>query len=144
MLFACLVGCFFFTLTFLPFLLAQNHLYSLLSVLLRSQVGRPIPVIQSDKPTKEEIIAVQKLYIEELLRYVLLFPRPYRPAPRGPLCSPSHSHPPFSTPHLMICAFHLLGHLRCHLCLLIGEDRIWNKYKDTFARERTQELSIID
>ncbi|KAF8519653.1 diacylglycerol acyltransferase-domain-containing protein [Gautieria morchelliformis] len=54
-----------------------------------SVIGRPIHVTKNDKPTKEEVQAVQKLYIEELLR-------------------------------------------------------IWNKYKDTFARQRTRELSIID
>ncbi|KAF8517947.1 putative diacylglycerol acyltransferase type 2b [Hysterangium stoloniferum] len=54
-----------------------------------SVIGRPIHVVKNDKPTKEELEAVQRLYIDELFR-------------------------------------------------------IWEEYKDTFARERTQELSIID
>lgn len=54
-----------------------------------SVFGRPIHVQQNDKPTKEEVEAVQKRYIDELLR-------------------------------------------------------IWNTYKDTFARERRQELVIIE
>jgi len=54
-----------------------------------SVIGRPIHVVKNDKPTKEELEAVQSLYIDELFR-------------------------------------------------------IWEEYKDTFAKERTQELSIID
>ncbi|KIO27297.1 hypothetical protein M407DRAFT_14918 [Tulasnella calospora MUT 4182] len=54
-----------------------------------SVVGRPIAVIQSDKPTKEYVEQVQAQYIEELVR-------------------------------------------------------IWDTYKDTYARERTSELKLID
>ncbi|KAF8579951.1 DAGAT-domain-containing protein [Ramaria rubella] len=54
-----------------------------------SVVGRPIHVTQNDKPTMEEVEAIQKLYIQEL-------------------------------------------------------ERIWDQYKDIFARHRTQELNIID
>ncbi|KAF9038596.1 diacylglycerol acyltransferase-domain-containing protein [Panaeolus papilionaceus] len=56
---------------------------------LFSLVGRPIHVTQSDKPTLEEVMKIQKLYIEEL-------------------------------------------------------ERIWNTYKDTFAKTRVRELSIIE
>jgi len=54
-----------------------------------SVIGNPVHVIQSDKPTLEEIMSTQKLYIEELTR-------------------------------------------------------IWNTYKDEFAKARTRELNIID
>ncbi|KIM90195.1 hypothetical protein PILCRDRAFT_174692 [Piloderma croceum F 1598] len=54
-----------------------------------SVIGNPIHVIQSDKPTLEEIMSAQKLYIEELTR-------------------------------------------------------IWNTYKDEFAKARTRELNIVD
>jgi len=52
-------------------------------------VGRPIHTEKKDKPTTEEVAAVQRLYIEELTR-------------------------------------------------------IWNTYKDSFARYRKQELEIVD
>lgn len=101
-------------------------------------VGRPIHVTQNDKPSKEEVETVQKLYIEELLRYVfvefalvsflssrILF----RSTPPPFVChrrfSPSTSSSSRLTPHHHFC-------------------RIWNNYKDTFARQRTRELSIID
>ncbi|KAF7309536.1 Diacylglycerol o-acyltransferase [Mycena indigotica] len=51
-------------------------------------IGRPIPVIRSENPTLEEVMSVQKLYIEEL-------------------------------------------------------ERIWNTYKDVFAKQRTRELTLI-
>ncbi|KIJ55483.1 hypothetical protein M422DRAFT_63543 [Sphaerobolus stellatus SS14] len=54
-----------------------------------SVFGRPIHVTQNDKPTKEEVEAVKKQYIDELFR-------------------------------------------------------IWHKYKDEFAKERRQELNIIE
>ncbi|ETW78817.1 hypothetical protein HETIRDRAFT_155947 [Heterobasidion irregulare TC 32-1] len=53
-----------------------------------SVIGRPVHVVQTDKPTLEEITGVQQAYIEELMR-------------------------------------------------------IWNTYKDEFARSRRRELSII-
>lgn len=53
-----------------------------------SVIGRPVHVVQTDKPTLEEITKVQQAYIEELMR-------------------------------------------------------IWNTYKDEFARSRRRELSII-
>ncbi|PPQ70844.1 hypothetical protein CVT24_001051 [Panaeolus cyanescens] len=52
-------------------------------------IGKPIHVHQSDKPTLEEVMKVQKLYIDEL-------------------------------------------------------ERIWNTYKDTFAKTRVRELNIIE
>ncbi|KAJ7065260.1 DAGAT-domain-containing protein [Mycena amicta] len=51
-------------------------------------IGRPIPVTRTENPTLEEVMAVQKLYIEEL-------------------------------------------------------ERIWNTYKDVFAKTRTRELRVI-
>lgn len=36
-------------------------------------VGRPINVERSEKPTLEQVHAVQKLYIEELMRCVVIF-----------------------------------------------------------------------
>ncbi len=36
-----------------------------------SSVGRPIHVTKCDKPSLEDVIEVQKLYIDELTRYVI-------------------------------------------------------------------------
>ncbi len=38
-------------------------------------VGKPIQVRQSDKPTLEEVMEVQKRYIEELTRYAFFVDR---------------------------------------------------------------------
>ncbi len=38
---------------------------------MRKQVGRPVNVVQCDKPTLDQIHEVQKRYIEELFRCVL-------------------------------------------------------------------------
>lgn len=72
------------------------------------EVGRPIHVVQCDKPSLEEIRHVQEQYIDELMWCVLL------------LC-----------------------YLWCRR-LINAVRRIWNTYKDDFARTRTRELSIIE
>ncbi len=49
----------------------------------RFEVGNPIHVVQTDKPTLEEIMHVQQQYIDELMRYVLAsFGRPFCHCPR--------------------------------------------------------------
>lgn len=44
-----------------------------LSYLRDILVGRPVTVVQCDKPTLDQIHEVQKRYIEELFRYVDYF-----------------------------------------------------------------------
>lgn len=70
-------------------------------------VGKPIHVEKCDKPSIEEVMRVQKMYIEELTRCVAYF---------------------------MACR-RLVLNLWC---------RIWNTYKDEFAKARLRELNIID
>ncbi len=72
------------------------------------EVGRPIHVVQCDKPSLEEIRHVQEQYIDELMWCVFLFGFLWRRRP------------------------------------LKAVRRIWNTYKDDFARTRTRELSIIE
>ncbi|OJT07156.1 Diacylglycerol O-acyltransferase 2B [Trametes pubescens] len=71
-------------------------------------IGRPIHVVQCDKPSLEEIRHVQEQYIDELMWCVFLFGFLWRRRP------------------------------------LKAVRRIWNTYKDDFARTRTRELSIIE
>lgn len=86
--------------------LVSPHVRSLPTPLTPAAVGRPIHIRQIDQPNMEEILRVQKLYIDELERFV---------------------HVNF-------------------LRRLSGSSRrrIWNKYKDDFAKARTRELSIIE
>ena len=90
-----------------------------LPMLTIREVGHPIHVVQCDKPTLEEVMHVQQQYIDELMWCV----PPLR-------CFSLPSHPPFS----------LLGAEPS----LIWVHRIWETYKDQFARTRTRELSIIE
>lgn len=86
-------------------------------VLIAFEVGNPIHVVQSDKPTLEEVMHVQQQYIDELMRYVLAssFGRP------------------------TCCHCQRIAHWlwRMHF-------RIWHTYKDQFAKTRTRELNIIE
>lgn len=75
------------------------------------EVGHPIHVEKCEKPTLEEIMHVQKMYIEELTRYL---------DPCLCLSSPTSDWN---------------GIIYC---------RIWNTYKDEFAKSRTRELNIVD
>ena len=77
------------------------------SLIFAILVGKPIHVRQSDKPTLEEVMEVQKQYIEELTRYAFSVDRSSQ-----------------------------LADLRSL--------RIWNTYKDKFAKARLRELNIID
>lgn len=72
-------------------------------------VGRPIHVNRSANPSMEEITRVQKLYIQELERFV------FDPL----LCRSSHTQP-------------------------LHNVRIWNKYKDEFAKARLREMMIVE
>lgn len=72
-------------------------------------VGRPVHVNRSANPSMEEITRVQKLYIQELERFVK------RPSRRHP----SHTQS-------------------------MHNARIWNKYKDEFAKARLREMMIVE
>lgn len=78
-------------------------------------VGHPIPVEKCDKPTLDEVMKVQAQYIEELMRSVYPF---------------------------VILFWSLTSHLPTFIH--VGTNRIWNTYKNDFARSRRRELNIIE
>ena len=77
-------------------------------------VGRPIHVEKSEKPGLEEVMRVQKMYIEELTRCVI---------------------------NLSLC---LCSKVVMPFPIVARAHRIWNTYKNEFAKARLRELSIID
>ncbi|KAJ7607837.1 DAGAT-domain-containing protein [Mycena polygramma] len=103
-------------------------------------IGRPIHVTQTENPSLEEVMRIQKLYIEELERCVnsaaiaILSSCPFLLC-HGRLETLISSIDPSSLPLPLPLSYRDSN---------VFHDSIWHTYKDVFAKARTRELSIID